>query len=74
LSEKTEKEIELYKELFSKVLSISVLIGAGTITLWHKEGFSLWVAIGIVALYFSLLITGITLQKWIEKINSIEGD
>lgn len=72
MSEKTEKEIELYKELFGKALSISILIGAGTVTLWHKEGFTLWVAIGIVALYFSLVASGITLRKWIEKINSLE--
>jgi hypothetical protein len=72
MSKRIEKEIELYKELFSKAFSISVLIGAGTVAIWHKEGFSLWTAIGIVALYFSLLVTGITLGKWKEKINSLE--
>jgi len=44
------------------------------ITVWHKGGFSGWVAIGIVGFYFSLLITGITLKKWREKINSLEEE
>ena len=73
MSKRIEKEIELYKELFSKAFSISVLIGAGTVAIWHKEGFSLWTAIGVVATYFSLLVVGVTLRKWWEKINSLEG-
>ncbi|WP_456420017.1 hypothetical protein [Thermovibrio sp.] len=69
MSKRTEKEIELYKELFNKAISISILIGAGTIALWHREGFTLWTAVGIVSFYASLLITGITLHKWREKIS-----
>jgi hypothetical protein len=72
MCKRLEKEIELYKELFGKAISICILIGAGTITLWHKEGFTLWTAVGIISFYISLLITGITLEKWREKINSLE--
>ncbi|GAB6075303.1 hypothetical protein [Desulfurobacterium crinifex] len=72
MCKRLEKEIEFYKELFNKAVSISILVAAGTITLWHKNGFSLWVGIGIVALYFSLIITGITLKKWRDKINVLE--
>jgi len=74
MANRIEKEIEFYKELFGRAFSVSFLIGAGTITVWHKGGFSGWVAIGIVGFYFSLLITGITLKKWREKINSLEEE
>ena len=67
-----EKEIEFYKELFSKLTSIAVLIGAGTLALWHKEGFSLWVGLGLIGFYFSLLADGIIVKKWRERINSLE--
>jgi hypothetical protein len=66
-----EKKIELYKELFGKAVSITVLIGAGTITLWHKEGFTLWTMVGIIAFYFSIVITGVILHKWVDRINSL---
>ena len=73
MSKRIEKEIELYKELFNKAISVTILVGAGTVAIWHKEGFSLCTALGVVATYFSLLVVGVTLRKWWEKINSLEG-
>jgi len=67
-----EKEIEFYKELFSKLTSVVILIGAGTLALWHKEGFSLWVGLGLIGFYFSLIADGIIVKKWKDKISSLE--
>ncbi len=67
-----EKEIEFYKEISGKLISISILVGAGTLAVWHKEGFSIWVAAGIVGFYFSILAVGISLKKWKNRINSLE--
>jgi len=51
VSKRTEKEIELYKELFNKAISVSILIGAGTIALWHKEGVNAWTVAGAIAFF-----------------------
>ena len=67
-----EKEIEFYKETSGKLISISILVGAGTLAVWHKEGFSIWVVAGIVGFYFSIIAVGITLKKRRSKINSME--
>ena len=72
VSKRTEKEIELYKELFNKAISVSILIGAGTIALWHKEGVNAWTVAGAIAFYFSAIATGFILKKWTEKIKSME--
>ena len=67
-----KEEIRFYENLFNKAFSVTVLIGAGTLTLLHKEGFTFWSGIGIVAFYWSLVFTGITLKKWKEKISLLE--
>jgi len=69
-----EKEIEFYKEISGKLISISVLIGAGTLAVWHKEGFSVWVAVGIIGFYFSIVAVGIALKRWRSKISQLEDE
>jgi len=71
---RTEKEIEFYKELFSKSFSVTVLIGAATIAAMHKEGLSFWVGIGTVGFYWSLLLTAIILKRWKSKIKKLEDN
>jgi hypothetical protein len=36
MSKRIEKEIELYKELFNKAISVTILVGAGTVAIWHR--------------------------------------
>ena len=69
---KAEKEIEFYKEISGKLISISILVGGGTLAIWHKEGFSIWVVAGIIGFYFSIIAVGISLKKWKNRINSLE--
>ena len=69
---KTKEEIRFYENLFNKAFSVTVLIGAGTLTLLHKERFNFWSGMGIIAFYWSLVFTGVTLRKWKEKIALLE--
>ena len=72
MKERVKEEIRLYENLFNKAFSVTLLIGAGTLTLLHKEGFSFWAGMGIIAFYFSLIFSALTLRKWKEKISQLE--
>jgi len=72
MKDKIKEEIRLYENLFNKAFSVTFLIGAGTLTVLHKEGFGFWAGIGIVAFYLSLVFLGLTLKKWKEKISMLE--
>ena len=68
---KVEKEIEFYKDLFSKVLTLFLLTVTGTVTTAFHYGICGWTIAGAFLsfhLAFSLCITGYIYKKKISEL------
>ena len=72
MKKQIEKEIELAENLFNKSFSVTLLIGVGTVATIHKEGFNIWAVLGLITFYFSVVLTGIMLKKWKDKIKLLK--
>jgi hypothetical protein len=71
MCKRIEKEIEFYKDLFSKTFTAFLLTSGGTLTAYHKEGLTSFVIEGTIAsafLLISVLLTGYLYKREIRKL------
>ncbi|TCK04647.1 hypothetical protein [Phorcysia thermohydrogeniphila] len=69
---KLEKEIEFYRDLFSKVFTLFLVVSGGTVAHFSQKGVDLLTAVGIpvsLILLCSVLVTGYLYKS---KVNQLE--